>query len=43
MRSERQPCLVCPGGRLEPGHTNITLSRENAMIVVKEVPANVCV
>jgi len=35
-------CPVCKVGRLEPGPTVVTLTRGDATIVIKGVPAEVC-
>lgn len=36
------PCRVCGTGRVVPGDTAITLTRGQATIVVRHVPADVC-
>lgn len=35
-------CSVCRHGELSEGVTSMTFERNNATIVVKRVPANVC-
>jgi YgiT-type zinc finger domain-containing protein len=33
---------MCPAGTLQEGSTTVTMERDGAMIVFKEVPADVC-
>lgn len=40
--SEGAQCPMCPAGTLEEGTTTVTMEREGATIVFKEVPADVC-
>lgn len=35
-------CPICKTGHLMPGTATVTLSRGNTMVVLKEVPADVC-
>ena len=35
-------CPTCKNGKLIPGTTTVTLEREGALIIIKEVPADVC-
>lgn len=35
-------CVVCKNGRTEPGAATVTLNREQSVIVVKGVPAELC-
>ena len=35
-------CVICKIGETEPGKTTVTLERDNLTIVIKEVPAQVC-
>lgn len=35
-------CILCKNGVLAPGTTTVTLERQNAILVFKEVPARVC-
>jgi YgiT-type zinc finger domain-containing protein len=35
-------CLVCKHGETRPGHTTVTLEREGILLVVRDVPAQVC-
>jgi len=35
-------CVICKLGETRPGRTAITLERDNATLVFKSVPADVC-
>jgi YgiT-type zinc finger domain-containing protein len=35
-------CPTCKNGRLEPGTATVTIERGEALIIFKEVPADVC-
>ena len=35
-------CVICKTGELHPGHATVTLNRENTVMVIKQVPAEVC-
>ena len=35
-------CFACKTGRTEPGHTTVSLDRGEAVIVVKNLPADIC-
>ena len=35
-------CVVCKHGQTEPGTTTITLDRGGLILVVRDVPAQVC-
>ncbi|MBS1920826.1 MAG: type II toxin-antitoxin system MqsA family antitoxin [Bacteroidetes bacterium] len=35
-------CPTCKNGTLKPGTTTVTVEREGALIIFKEVPADVC-
>lgn len=35
-------CVLCREGETRPGKVTVTLEREGAVIVIKEVPAEVC-
>jgi YgiT-type zinc finger domain-containing protein len=35
-------CPTCRNGNLAPGHTTVTLERGEALIIFKDVPAEVC-
>ena len=35
-------CVICKQGETEPGHTTVTLERDRAVLVFRNVPAEVC-
>ena len=35
-------CVFCKTGETEPGTTTITLDRAKSVVVIREVPADVC-
>ena len=35
-------CSICKHGETEPGHVTVTLERGNTVVVIKDVPAQVC-
>ncbi|AWP23370.1 hypothetical protein C4901_08515 [Acidiferrobacter sp. SPIII_3] len=35
-------CVLCNNGDTHPGHVHVTLSRADTVVVVKDVPADVC-
>ena len=35
-------CVICKHGQTKPGLVTITLERENSLVVIKKVPAEVC-
>jgi len=35
-------CVICKQGRTQPGVTTVTLERDGLVLVVREVPAQVC-
>ncbi|MBN2471998.1 MAG: type II toxin-antitoxin system MqsA family antitoxin [Anaerolineae bacterium] len=35
-------CLICKHGETEPGLVTVTLTRGEAVVIVKQVPAEVC-
>ena len=35
-------CAICKSGETLPGHTVVTLTREEFVIVFKRVPADIC-
>ena len=36
-------CVICKQGETRPGKTTVTLERDGLTIVIKNVPAQVCV
>ncbi|AFM12412.1 type II toxin-antitoxin system MqsA family antitoxin [Turneriella parva] len=35
-------CNICKTGELKPGLTHVTLNRKSAIIIIKDVPAEIC-
>lgn len=35
-------CVICKHGELKPGISSVMFERENATIVIKEVPVDIC-
>ena len=35
-------CSLCKNGETDSGKVTVTLNRENSIIVIKEVPAQIC-
>lgn len=35
-------CVICKTGETHPGTATVTLERDNAIVVIKGVPARVC-
>jgi YgiT-type zinc finger domain-containing protein len=35
-------CVICQYGETEPGTTTVALTREDATIVIRDVPAQIC-
>ncbi len=35
-------CLACKHGTLHPGHTIVTVERGASVVVVRQVPAQIC-
>ncbi len=35
-------CALCKNGHTEPGHVTVTLEKGKAIILIKNVPAEVC-
>ena len=36
-------CIVCKSGETRPGTTTVTLERDGLTLVIKEVPAEICI
>lgn len=36
------PCVICKHGQTKPGLTTVTLERDNSIIIIKQVPAEIC-
>jgi len=35
-------CVICKTGEIHPGHATVTLNRNDAVVVIKQTPAEVC-
>lgn len=35
-------CFLCKQGTLQPGHVTVTLERGGSIVLIKDVPAQVC-
>ena len=35
-------CVICRHGKTQPGTVTVTLERDNTLILIKDVPAEVC-
>lgn len=35
-------CVICRTGEMAPGSVTVTLQREESVVVIKDVPAQVC-
>jgi YgiT-type zinc finger domain-containing protein len=35
-------CVICKHGQTHPGFVTVTLERENSIVILKGVPAEVC-
>lgn len=35
-------CVICKHDQIQPGHTSVTLQRDESTAVFKDVPAEVC-
>jgi len=35
-------CVICKTGELGPGRTNVTHERDTHVVVIKDVPAEIC-
>ncbi|GAA6621043.1 type II toxin-antitoxin system MqsA family antitoxin [Scytonema sp. NUACC26] len=35
-------CVICKNGQLQPGFVTVTLERDECIVVIKKVPAEVC-
>ena len=35
-------CTVCKSGETSEGYTTVTLTRNNSVIIIRDVPAEVC-
>ena len=35
-------CVICKHGKTQPGLVTVTLERDNCLVILKQVPADVC-
>ena len=35
-------CAICKVGEMRPGHATVTLQRAGTVVIIKDVPAQVC-
>lgn len=35
-------CVICKTGHTHPGMATVTLEREQTVVIIREVPANIC-
>lgn len=35
-------CVICKTGRTAPGRVTVTLQRDESVVIIKDVPAEVC-
>jgi YgiT-type zinc finger domain-containing protein len=35
-------CVICKNGRTSPGTTTVTLEKNGSIVVIKDVPAQIC-
>ena len=35
-------CVMCKGGELSPGKTTVKVQRGETLVIIKDVPADVC-
>jgi YgiT-type zinc finger domain-containing protein len=35
-------CTICKTGETHPGITTVTLQRDNSVVVIRDVPAEIC-
>lgn len=35
-------CVICKTGQTHPGVTTVTLQREKTVVVIRDVPADIC-
>jgi len=35
-------CVICKTGQTQPGITTVTLQRANTVVVIRDVPAEIC-
>ncbi|MGK7878897.1 MAG: type II toxin-antitoxin system MqsA family antitoxin [Crocosphaera sp.] len=35
-------CVICKHGKTHPGLVTVTLERDNCLVILKQVPADIC-
>lgn len=35
-------CVMCKGGELAPGKTTVKVQRDDTLVIIRDVPADVC-
>jgi YgiT-type zinc finger domain-containing protein len=35
-------CTICKTGQTHPGTTTVTLQRDNSVVIIRDVPAEIC-
>jgi YgiT-type zinc finger domain-containing protein len=35
-------CTICKTGETHPGTTTVTLQRDNSVVIIRDVPAEIC-
>lgn len=35
-------CVICKHGNTQPGFVTVTLQREDCLVILKQVPADIC-
>ena len=41
-KEEEMNCVICKEGATQKGQTSVTLEREGMLLIVKNVPADIC-
>ena len=41
-RRNMMKCTICKTGETHPGTTTVTLQRDNSVVVIRDVPAEIC-
>lgn len=42
QKSKIMECVICKNGKTKNGKTTVTLEREGTVIIIKDVPAQIC-
>ena len=35
-------CVICKHGKTQPGFVTVTLERDNCLVILRQVPADIC-